>query len=236
MIARHAVSALVDQVAADMRAGETIHTLPDLALRLVSLPHSVEFLFELLMAEGRATPRDEDRCTALLLIIGAALGQIGMAIESQVAGAADTAIGLLGNLLAAAQDGELPPDLIFGLAQQFTVVGLPIPDEVRDLIAAAVGEPMDDVPVPSPEDVAADFVQVAESLGHDPFQIHEQMSEQFALFPTRPASSRSASWPNRRCRRCEKPPSAGSSIRIRRWAGRWRRFSPPRPSAASSRR
>ncbi len=183
MIARQAVSALVDQVAADMRAGETIHTLPDLALRLVSLPHSVEFLFELLVAEGRATPRDEDRCTALLLIIGAALGQIRMAIESQVAGAADTAIGLLGNLLAAAQDGELPPDLIFGLAQQFTVVGLPIPDEVRDLIAAAVGEPMDDVPVPSPEDVAADFVQVAESLGHDPFQIHEQMSEQFALFP-----------------------------------------------------
>lgn len=183
MIARQAVSALVDQIAADMRAGETTHTIPDLALRLISLPHSVEFLFELLVAEGRATPRDEDRSTTLLLIIGTALGQIRMAIDSQVAGAADTAIGLLGNLLAAAQDGELPSDLILGLAQQFTLVGLPIPDEVRDLIAAAVGEPMEGLPKPSREDVAADFVQMAEALDHDPFQIHEQMSEQFALFP-----------------------------------------------------
>ena len=183
MIARQAVSALVDRVAADMRAGETTHTIPDLALQLISLPHSVEFLFELLVAEGRATPRDEDRSTALLLIIGTALGQIRMAIDSQVAGAADTAIGLLGNLLAAAQDGELPPDLILGLAQQFTLVGLPIPDEVRDLIAAAVGEPMEGLPEPSREDVAADFVRMAEALDHDPFQIHEQMSEQFALLP-----------------------------------------------------
>lgn len=183
IIARQAVSAVVDQVAADIRAGETPHTIPDLGLRLISLPHSVEFLFELLVTEGQATPRDDDRCSALLLILGAALGQLRMAMESQVGGAAEIAMALLGNLLTAAEEGDLPPDLIFGLAQQFTAARLPIPDEVRDLIVSATREPMEGRPIPGPDEMATRFAEAAESLDHDPFLIHEQLAEQFAILP-----------------------------------------------------
>ncbi|WP_093569035.1 hypothetical protein [Methylobacterium sp. 174MFSha1.1] len=178
------LAVLADELAEKIRSGTLGATLPDLTLDVVTLDGAPEALFDLLEAEGGKKRRNEERCTALLMLIGGALGELRMGVQAEQGGqAALTLMGLLERLVEAAEDGTLPPDLLLGLAQQFNAARLPLPDEVRDLIVAAARAPMEGVPAPTPEAIAADFAQLAEAMDHDPFLIHEQLGEQFALFP-----------------------------------------------------
>ncbi|MFH6781533.1 MULTISPECIES: hypothetical protein [Methylobacterium] len=175
---------LADQLAEAIRAGAVLSTLPEPMLDIVTLDGAPEALFDLLAEEGRKTRRDEDRCTAALMLIGSALGELRMAVEAEPGGAAAVALLVLFERLGrAAETGALPPDLLVGIAQQFVGARLPLPEPMRDLIAGAALAPMEGVRLPSPEEMAADFAQAAEAMDHDPFLIHEQMAEQFAVFP-----------------------------------------------------
>lgn len=178
------LTVIADELAETVRSGVPLSHLPELTLDVVTLDGAPEALFDLLAAEGRKRRCDEDRCNALLMLIGGALGQLRMAVEAEPGGAAAvTLLGLFERLAAAAEESTLPPDLLVGIAQQFVGARLPLPDTMRDLIAGTALAPMDGARRPSPEEMAADFAQAAEAMDHDPFLIHELFAEQFAVFP-----------------------------------------------------
>lgn len=183
-MSRTLLTVLADQLAEALRSGAPAAPVPDLMAEIVSLDGAPEALFDLLMEEGRRKRRDDDRCTALLMLLGSALGECRMAVEAEPGGAAAvTLLALFERLEEAAETGTLAPDLLLGVAHQFVGARLPLPEAMRDLIAGAALESVEGAELPTPEEMAADFAQAAEAMDHDPFLIHGQFAEQFAVFP-----------------------------------------------------
>ncbi len=137
-MSRTLLTVLADQLAEAVRSGAPAAPVPGMMAEIVSLDGAPEALFDLLMEQGRRKRRDDDRCTALLMLLGSALGEARMAVEAEPGGAAAvTLLTLFERLEEAAETGTLPPDLLLGIAHQFVAARLPLPESMRDLIAGA---------------------------------------------------------------------------------------------------
>ena len=175
---------LAKLVAIDLRRGEVSTGLQTVGAALSDSPETVIIVLDLLFAEvGKKRPND-DLCGALIFTIGEVLTEVRMALESDPEGAAIHLVsGVRRTLTEAAYSGSLPPELLMALAQQFATAKLELGDDLRAAVAAVSERISVQSSGIGPEDIATHYAALAEALGHDPFLIHGQLSEQLAAFP-----------------------------------------------------
>ena len=175
---------LAKLVASDLRRGQMTTGLQTVGLGLSENLDAVVVVLDLLIAEvGKKRPNGA-LCEALLFMFGQALDEARMALEG---GAGDAMMSLVAEvrqkLLAAAEAGRLPPEVMMVVGQQFTAAKLDLGDELRALTLALSQQAASNGPALSPDDITSHYASMAEALGHDPFLIHGQLSEQLAAFP-----------------------------------------------------
>ena len=175
---------LAKLVASDLRRGQMTAGLQTVGVALFENLDAVVVVLELLIAEvGKKRPSD-GLCEALLFMFGQALDEARMALEG---GAGDAMMNLVvevrQKLLAAAEAGRLPPEVMMVVGQQFAAAKLDLGDELRALTLALSEQAASNGPALSPDDITSHYAAMAEALGHDPFLIHGQLSEQLAAFP-----------------------------------------------------
>lgn len=175
---------LAKLVAADLRRGEISSGLRTVGAALSENPDAILGVLDLLFGEVTKKRPNGDLCSALIFMIGEALNEARMALESDPAGAAvDLVAEVQRTLVVAAETDRLPPELVMAVAQQFAAAKLDLGDDLRASVTAA-SERMSTQGSPiSAEGIAEHYAALAEALGHDPFRIYEQLSEQLAAFP-----------------------------------------------------
>ena len=145
---------------------------------------AVVIVLDLLTAEvGKKRPNGA-LCEALLFMFGQALDEARMALEGGAGGAMMRLIAeVRQKLIEAAEARRLPPEVMMVVGQQFAAAKLDLGDELRALTLALSQQAASTGPALSPDDISSHYASMAEALGHDPFLIHGQLSEQLAAFP-----------------------------------------------------
>lgn len=180
---RARVLQLAKLVAADLRRGQMTSGLQTVGLALSENPDVVIVVLDLLIAEvGKKRPNDA-LCEAFLFMVGQALDETRMAVEGGSEPAMNLVAEVRQKLIQAAENGLLPPEVLMVVGQQFAAAKLDLGDELRSLTLALSEQAAASGPVLSPDDITAHYADMAEALGHDPFLIHGQLSEQLAAFP-----------------------------------------------------
>lgn len=182
--ARNGLLQLAKLVAADLRRGEMSPGLQTVGAALSDSPDTILGVLDLLLAEvGKKRP-NRNLCSAMIFMIGEALNEVRMALESNPAGAAIHVVAEVRRTLAeAAESDRLPPELLMALATQFAAAKLEMGNELRAIVEAASKRMAGQGSPPGPEDIAEHYAALASALGNDPFLIHGQLSEQLAAFP-----------------------------------------------------
>ncbi|NEU14597.1 hypothetical protein G3T14_21140 [Methylobacterium sp. BTF04] len=175
---------LAKLVAGDLRRGEASLGLQTIGAALSDNPETVLVALDLLFAEVRKKRRNDDLCDAFIFMIGEALNEVRMALESNPDGSGlQLVTEVRQKLTEAAHSDSLPPALLMALAQQFATAKFDLGDELRAGLAAASERMSAQSTGIGPEDITGHYAAMAEALGHDPFLIHEQLSQQLAVFP-----------------------------------------------------
>jgi hypothetical protein len=174
---------LAKLVAVDLERGEVNPALRAVGLALLDSPGSVHIVLDLLFAEvGKKRPSG-DLCRALIVMIGEALAEVRMALESDLESSAVKLVAELRRTLTeAAYSDRLPPELLMALAQQFAAAKLELGEELRAAMAALADKMAAQTPGIKLEDITSQYAALAEALGDDPFLIHGQLSEDIAAF------------------------------------------------------
>ena len=174
---------LAKLVAADLRRGQMTAGLQTVGLALSDNPVAVIVVLDLLIKEvGKKRPNDA-LCEALLYMMGQALDETRMAVEGGSEPAKNLVEEVRQKLVTAAESGLLPPEVMMVVGQQFTAAKLDLGDELRALTLALSEQAATHGPALRPDDIISHYAAMAEALGHDPFLIHGQLSDQLAAFP-----------------------------------------------------
>ncbi|ACL56417.1 hypothetical protein [Methylobacterium nodulans] len=175
---------LAKLVAGDLRRGQVSSGLQAVGAALSESAGAVLILLDLLIAESAKKCPNDSLCDAFLFMIGQALAEARMALEADAHGpAAELIAEVKRALIEAAEAGQLSPELLMALAQQFATAKLDLGNDLRSLTAALSEQAAAHSTPLNPEDIAAHYTALAEALGHDPFLIQAQLSEQLAAFP-----------------------------------------------------
>jgi hypothetical protein len=174
---------LAKLVAGNLRRGEASLGLQTIGAALSDNPETVLVALDLLFAEVRKKRRNDDLCDAFIFMVGEALNEVRMALESNPEGSGTQLVTKVREKLTeAAYSDRLPPAHLMALAQQFATAKFDLGDELRAGLAAASERMSAQSSGVSPEDIAGHYAAMAEALGNDPFLIHEQLSEQLTVF------------------------------------------------------
>ncbi|MDN3570149.1 hypothetical protein [Methylobacterium longum] len=174
---------LAKLVAADLRRGEMTTGLQTVGVALSENPDAVIVVLDLLIKEVVKKRPNDALCEALLFMVGQALDETRMALEGGSEPAMNLVVEVQQKLVTAAESGLLPPEVMMVVGQQFAAAKLDLGDELRALMLALSEQAAAHGPALSPDDITSHYAAMAEALGHDPFLIHGQISEQLAAFP-----------------------------------------------------
>lgn len=172
-------------VAGDLKRGRVSSGLQTVGLALFESPDAVRILLDLFLTEARKKRPNDSLSDAFIFMIGQALAEARMALEADAHGSAATLVAAVRHgLAAAAEAGQLPPELLMAIAHQFAVAKLDLGDELRAFTVSLSERAAEAHEFPlGPEDIAEHYKALTEALGHDPFLIHEQLSDQLSIFP-----------------------------------------------------
>ncbi|CAA2105862.1 hypothetical protein MBUL_03401 [Methylobacterium bullatum] len=157
--------------------------LQTVGLALSEHPNALIDVIDLLIKEvGKKRPNGA-LYEALLFMVGQALDETRMAVEGGSEPATKLVAEIRQKLVTAAESGNLPPEVMMALGQQFAAAKLDLGDELRALTLALSEQTVAQGPTLSPDEITSHYAAMAEALDHDPFLIHGQLSEQLAAFP-----------------------------------------------------
>lgn len=184
MTPRSSVLQLARLVAKDLAAAPASEGARSVGPALASSPEAVLAVLDLLISETRKKRPNDALIAALLFMLNEALREARMSSESRNLDEPPLADAVRAKLNQAAEAGQLSPEVLLMVAQQFAAAKLDIGEglrahlmEIADEVGAGMG------PESGPDAIAAHYADMASGLGHDPFLIHGQMSELLSAYP-----------------------------------------------------